>query len=240
MKYALAFIASFLLVASVTTVVRINAEDPPKTAKTKEDKPESKPKKDDKHKGHDMGKKTAEDDKKESKDGDKHKGHDMGKMGDKDDKKEGKEKSEWDADVKVDLKNKKDPVNKKEVGESTEHVVYHGFKVHFAEAKSIKKFKRRPIQYLVALSLEKTKDGEVKKVDPADFKDSPTIPDVCPMMGGDIFPDEDVYIFHRGYKIYFCCWNGCADKFLKDPSKHYATYGLKEKDGKLVAIEDKK
>ena len=56
----------------------------------------------------------------------------------------------------------------------------------------------------------------------------------CPIMGGEIDPEGDVFILHRGFKVYFCCWSGCADEFLEDPSKHYAHYGLEEKDGKLV------
>ena len=56
----------------------------------------------------------------------------------------------------------------------------------------------------------------------------------CAIMGGDIDPDGDVFILHRGFKVYFCCWSGCADEFMQDPSKHYAHYGLEEKDGKLV------
>ena len=218
MKYALAFIASFVLVAGLAAVVRVSASDAPiADAAPQEGKgsKEDTPKKDaeDPHKGHDMGGK--EDDAKD--DGDKE-----------------TVKPEWDGEVDTDLKNKNDPVSGKEVGESEHNVVYHGFKVHFAEEKSITKFKRRPIQYLASLELEKTTDGKVKKVDPADFKDPPIIPDTCPMMGGDIFADDGVYIFHRGYKIYFCCWNGCADDFLAAPSKHYAVYGLEEKDGKLV------
>ncbi|MBZ0135445.1 MAG: hypothetical protein K8I27_03600 [Planctomycetes bacterium] len=212
MKYALAFITSFVLVAGLTAVVRVSASDAPVAdAKPQEKKGTEK----------DPPKKDAEDP---------HKGHDMG------DNKEAK--PEWDGEVETDLKNKMDPVTDKGVGESEEHVVYHGFKVHFADEKSIKKFKRRPIQYLTPLELEKTTDGEVKKVDPADFKDPPVIPDTCPMMGGDIFADDGVYILHRGYKIYFCCWNGCADDFIADPSKHYAVYGLEEKDGKLIPKED--
>lgn len=221
MRYALAFIASFALVAGLTGYIRVQASDAPVAETQPQDHGEHKkedPKKDP-HEGHDMGGKKV--DAKED-----HSGHDMG---------EKKEAPEWDGEVQTDLANKKDPVSGDEIPEgAAHHVVYHGFKVHFADEKSIKKFKRRPIQYLVPLELEKTTDGKVKKVNPDDFKDPPVIPATCPMMGGDVFADDGVYIFHRGYKIYFCCWNGCADDFLKEASKHYAVYGLQEKDGKLV------
>ncbi|MCA8947208.1 MAG: hypothetical protein KDB29_13330, partial [Planctomycetes bacterium] len=164
MKYAFAFIASFILVAGLTAVVRVSASDAPIAdsipQEEKKDTKEDAPKKDakDPHHGHDMGDKKDNSGKDEKKD---------------------KEKSEWDGEVETDLKNEKDPVNGKEVGDSEHHVVFHGFKVHFADEKSIKKFKRRPIQFLTPLELEKTTDGEVKKVDPADFKDPPIIPDTC-------------------------------------------------------------
>lgn len=218
MKYALAFIASFILVAGLTAIVRVSASDAPiadASPQEKKDTEKDTPKKDakDPHHGHDMG--------------------DIKEDSDKDEEK-AEEKSEWGGEVETDLENEKDPVSDKEVGDGEHHVIYHGFKVHFADEKSIKKFKRRPIQFLTSLELEKTTDGDVKKVDPTDFKDPPVIPDTCPMMGGDVFAEDGVYILHRGYRIYFCCWNGCADDFLAESSKHYAAYGLEEKDGKLV------
>jgi YHS domain-containing protein len=217
MRYALAFIASFALVAGLTGFLRVQASDAP----VADTQPQE----------HDEPKKDAPNKADARKDA--HEGHDTGDT--KDDPK--KKESVWDGEVETDLANGKDPVTGGKVGDDHDnqaHVVYNGFRIHFADGNSIKKFKRRPIQYLVALELEKTTDGKVKKVNPDDFKDPPVIPATCPMMGGDIFADDGVYIFHRGYKIYFCCWSGCADDFLKEPSKHYAEYGLQEQDGKLV------
>jgi YHS domain-containing protein len=228
MRYALAFLASFAIVAGITAFARVSSADETvadATPQHKEEKKDDTPKKEDK-----------EGDKKDDMGG--HEGHDMGDKEEDGEKKEDAEKSEWGGEVKTDLKNETDPVSGDEVGDSEHHVVYHGFKVHFSEEKSIRKFKRRPIQFLATLELERTKDGEVNKVDPDDFKDPPIIPDTCPMMGGDIWVEDGVYIFHRGYKIYFCCWNGCADDFLAAPEKHYAVYGLEEKDGELVPKEE--
>ncbi|MCA8916697.1 MAG: hypothetical protein KDB90_14990 [Planctomycetes bacterium] len=223
MKYALAFIASFALVAATTAFVRVQAGEAPiadAAPQHHQDDAKEHPKKDDGHDGHDMGDKKDE-------------GHDAhGNDGDK--KEEKKEESEWDGEVKTDLKNETDPVSGDKIGEDAKHsVVYHGFKVHFSEDKSIAKFKRRPIQYCAALGLERTTEGEIKKVDPDEFKDPPTIAATCPIMGGDIVKEDGTYILHRGYRIYFCCWNGCWEKFLKEPSKYYGEYGLEEKDGKL-------
>jgi YHS domain-containing protein len=225
MKYALAFIASFALFAGVTSFIRVQASDAPVAETQPQDQDENKreaPKKgDDKkdaHDGHDMGEKKDDAKKDDAK---------------KDDAK--KETPEWDGEVETDLANKTDPVSGVEIPEGAQHyVVHHGFKVHFADEKSIKKFKRRPIQYFVPLELEKTTDGKVKKVNAEDFKDPPIIPATCPFMGGDISKDDGVYIFHRGYRIYFCCWNGCWEDFLKEPSEYYGEYGLVDKDGKLV------
>lgn len=224
MKYALAFLASFALLAGLTAFVRVQASDAP-VAKVdpqeKQDEPTKEAAKKDPHAGHNMG-----DKKEDAKD-------DTKKDDAKDDAR--KEDPEWGGDVKTDLANKEDPVSGDTIEANVDQsVVYHGFKVHFAEEKSIKKFKRRPIEFFVALKLELTKDGEVKQVDPADFKDTPVIPETCPLMGGDITTDDGVYIFHRGYKIYFCCWNGCWKDFLAEPAKYYGDYGLVEKDGKLT------
>jgi YHS domain-containing protein len=211
MRYALAFIASFAVLAGATAFVRVQAAEPPATQAEPQKEDQKKEEKEEKKDGHDMG-------------------------GKKDDAKE--EQPEWGGEVKTDLKNAKDPVTGKEIAERADHhVVYRGFKIRFEGESTLKRFKRRPVQYFVPLGLELTAKREVKKVNPEDFKDPPVIPATCPFMGGDIIKEDGVYMFHRGYRIYFCCWNGCWEDFLKDPAKHYGEYGLNEQDGKLVPKE---
>ncbi len=218
MRYALAFIASFAVLAGATAFVRVQAAEPPVA--------QADPKKEEK-----------KDERKEEKKEEKKDGHDGHHAGDKTDNAK-KEQPEWGGEVKTDLKNAKDPVSSKEIAQGVDHhVVYHGFKIRFEGESTLKRFKRRPVQYFVPLGLELTAEREVKKVNPEDFKDPPVIPATCPFMGGDIIKEDGVYMFHRGYRIYFCCWNGCWEDFLKDPARHYGEYGLQEKDGKLVSRE---
>ncbi|MHC4839562.1 MAG: hypothetical protein ACYTDT_01195 [Planctomycetota bacterium] len=216
MKYVLMFVTAFTLSAGIVAFARVSLGEPPRPDETAKEKPrDAKPEpKKDAHEGH--GKKESKPEETPEKKPEK--------------------KDIWADDVKVDLKNVTDPVSGDEIDDkSKRHVVFHGFKIFFNDAKTIKKFKRRPVQYLVPLELEMAKDRTVKQVKATDFTDPPVIPETCPMMGGDIFADEGVYMFHRGYKIYFCCWNGCATDFLDKPD--YAAYGLKEADGKLVSIK---
>lgn len=223
MRYALAFITSFTLLLGITTYARVQAGEPPiAEPQASGEKKEEPPKKEEK--------KPAED----------HSGQGKTEQA-KDDTKEEKKADPWGGEVKVDLKNAKDPVSGAEIAEDGKiEAVYKGYRVRFADEKSLKKFKRRPVEFFVPLELELTADGEVKQVKAADFKDPPIIPAKCPMMGGDIVAEDGCYMFHRGWRIYFCCWNGCWSDFLKEPTKYYAEYGLQEKDGKLVPLEEKK
>ncbi len=211
MKYALAFLAAFVVVATAVAVIRLNVSNS--------------------HADH--GNRATETD-----GADAHAGH-------KTDPPSGPGKPRQaghplDGAVRTDLKNKTDPVNGVTIGDDHDkhfHTVFHGFLIHFATDDTLARFKRRPTQFMQKLGLEQTSKGDVLKVDASSYRNPPVIPDVCPMMGGDVDPDGDVYILHRGWRIYFCCWMGCATDFLADPTPHYAVYGLTERDGKLVAKE---
>ncbi|MEE9311501.1 MAG: hypothetical protein V3V10_03715 [Planctomycetota bacterium] len=221
MKFIIMFVAAFALTAGVVAFARVSLGEPLEAEVAEIDIPEvrfeSKP--------------------------DEHSEHEHSELVENDKPAEPIEKPAepevvdiWADDVKINLKNANDPVNGEVVtAENRLTLIFHGFKVHLNAAKSVKRFKRRPIQYLVPLELEMLFDRTVKQVNPSDFIDPPIIPETCPMMGSEIEPEAGVFMFHRGYKIYFCCWNGCADEFLAVPE--YAAYGLKEQDGKLVPIE---
>lgn len=210
MKYLLSFIAAFAVMAGTTALVRVHSQGAGPEAKG------NAPAGDD-HAGHD--KKDA------------HSGHG----------KEAKEEKspEWDGKVKVDLKNKTDPVTGGAIGDDHDkhaHAVFHGFQIHFVDDKSVQRFKRHPRRYMQKLELEQTLDGSVVKVDASTYV-TPKLPEECPFCGMKIDADGDVYILHRGFKIFFGCWGGCDGKFLKDAAANYAHYGLVEKEGKLVKKE---
>jgi YHS domain-containing protein len=131
----------------------------------------------------------------------------------------------------VDLGNENDPVTGEKLDETKVTLEHKSWRIGFAKDESKKKFEKNPVRYYAKLSLEPGKD-KLTKVDASKYEKATA--EKCAIMGGDIDPDGEVYILHRGFKIYFCCWSGCADEFLKDPSKYYAHYGLEEKDGKLV------
>jgi len=133
----------------------------------------------------------------------------------------------------VDLKNTNDPVTLKPIEKpGVITVEYKGYRVHFETEATRAKFNRKSLKYLNSLSLEPRVDGSVKHVDAANWIDR--APDKCPFMeDSEIDPHGQVYLLHRGFKIFFCCWTGCGDGFMQDPSKVYDYYGLVEKDGKL-------
>lgn len=225
MKFVITFVAAFALTAGVVVFARVTFGEAPEAKDTAQasgrDGSDSKKPEDDEHAQHqqpDTEKPPVEPEEEPT------------------EKPPEEAKDFWADAVKVDLKNAKDPVNGKDITDDNRlTVVYDGFKVHLDSARSVKKFKRRPVEYLVPLELEMDADGTVKQVKPSDFIAPPIIPEACPMMGSDIDPEGEVFIFHRGYKIYFCCWSGCAGDFLAKPE--YAVYGLKDQDGKLVPIE---
>ena len=213
MKYVLSFVAAFALVAGATAIVRVQAGGPDEaTQMEKGNAP-----KDDDHSQH--GKK------------DEHSDH--GK-----DEKEEKSPG-WDGKVKVDLKNKTDPVTDAAIGDDHDkhaHAVFHGFQIHFTDDDSITRFKRHPKRYMQKLELEQTLEGGVVKVDASTYV-TPELPDECPFCAMKIDPDGEIYILHRGFRIYFGCWGGCDTKFLKDAAANYAHYGLIDKDNRLVKKE---
>jgi YHS domain-containing protein len=208
MKYLFAVLASLVLVAGLAN---LNAQD---------------------HSDH-MGKGHNDDHK--------HGDHDGHMDGDHDDHMDGDKKEEvkeWGGKVKTDLKNKKDPVGDKKIEDAdTFTAVWYGFKVHFADARGLKKFKRQPYRYSAKLGLSMDGLTDIKKVDPSKCKKAKS-PELCPFCSEEIDEKGDVYILHRGFKIYFGCWMGCWKKFLTEPSKYYDDYGLVEKDGKLMLKSD--
>lgn len=132
-----------------------------------------------------------------------------------------------------DLLNAKDPVTLKPIAEPGKITVdYKGYRVHFESEATRAKFNRKSLKYLNSLSLEPQVDGSVKLVDAANWVDCVT--ETCPLMeGSEVDPHGTVYLLHRGFKIFFCCWTGCGDGFMQDPAKYYDWYGLVEKDGRL-------
>lgn len=133
----------------------------------------------------------------------------------------------------VDLKNEKDPATLKPVATPAITVDYKGFRVHFESEKTRARFERKPLKYLNMLGLEPLVDGSVKQVDADSFE--PLVTETCPVMvDSEVDPHGTVYLLHRGFKFYFCCWTGCGDAFMQEPAKYYDWYGVVEKDGKLV------
>ncbi|MBX3473042.1 MAG: hypothetical protein KF754_01510 [Planctomycetes bacterium] len=133
----------------------------------------------------------------------------------------------------VDLKNELDPVTRKPVTEPGKvTVLYKGYRVHFASEATRERFNKKSLKYLNTLSLEPQVDGSVKLVDASNWVDCVT--ETCPLMeGSEVDPHGTVYLLHRGFKIFFCCWTGCGDGFMQEPAKYYDWYGLVEKDGRL-------
>ena len=220
MKYLFAVLASLVLVAGLAN---LSAQD---------------------HSDH-MGKEHKDDGHMDGDHGD-HMDGDHGDHGDHmdGDKKDGDKKDEvkeWDGEVKTDLKNEKDPTSDTKIEDADAFTaVWYGFKAHFADEKGLKKFKRRPYQYSAKLGLAMDGLTDIKKVDPADYKTAKS-PKMCPFCSSEIDESGDVYILHRGFKIYFGCWMGCPTEFLKNPGEYYEDYGLAEHDGKLMLkseIED--
>jgi YHS domain-containing protein len=135
----------------------------------------------------------------------------------------------------IDLKNEKDPVTLEPSKDVT--LEYKGYLVHFESESAKAKFEKKPIKFLNSLSLEPRVDGSVFLVDVSDYQDAVT--EFCPFMpDSEVDPHGSVYILHRGWKFYFCCWTGCGDYFMKNPAAAYGYYGLVERDGKLVKKEE--
>lgn len=59
------------------------------------------------------------------------------------------------------------------------HYVHAGRLIHFASAESVERFKSNPVQYLQRLELEPLTDGGVKKVDAETYR-TPPLPEQCP------------------------------------------------------------
>lgn len=141
-------------------------------------------------------------------------------------------KDKPEPEAAKELENANDPVSGKAAGDKPTVLEHKGWKIRFETEANRDKFLKKPIRYYATLSLEPTGDGKLLKVDPAGYEKA--APATCGIMGGDIDPDGDVFVLHRGFKVYFCCWSGCGDEFVANAAKYYDHYGLVEKDGKLV------
>ena len=140
------------------------------------------------------------------------------------------------AQTACDLRNTNDPVTGEAIDPARDFTeTNRGFIFHFASEEARKKFKKNPVRYFAKLSLEPHTDGTAAVVDATNWPKA--APPTCGVMGGDIDPEGDVLILHRGFKVFFCCWSGCADEFLQNPNLYYDHYGLVERDGKLVKKE---
>jgi YHS domain-containing protein len=137
------------------------------------------------------------------------------------------------------LDNPRDPVSAEPLDNLTTAPitrVTHGLRIRFANERSAARFMQEPIAFFAALDLELLPDGTVRHARDADALDPPIIPVTCPLMGGTIDRTAKVYLLHRGYRIYFCCWSGCWEDFLANPSAYYAAYGLREQAGSLTEL----
>lgn len=146
--------------------------------------------------------------------------------------KEGSKKEQPKSEPAKELENATDPISGKAVGDKPTVLEHKQWKVRFENEANRDKFLKKPIRYYAKLALEPAKDDKLLKVDASKYEKA--APATCGIMGGDIDPDGDVFILHRGFKVFFCCWSGCGDEFVADPAKYYDHYGLVEKDGKLV------
>ena len=213
MRYALAFLAAFALLAGVAAFLRVRggapaAENTPHVSEP--EPPHSEP--NDGKTGHEHA----------------------------DDKPESEPATPVPEGV-TDLKNGRDPVTGAAISDAAAFTeTWKGFLVHFADAASRDRHRQDPIRYSAKLDLAMEGPDDVKQVDPSTFRMS-VLPDECPFCGQELDPEGDVYILHRGFKIYFGCWMGCPTEFLKNPGEYYEDYGLAEHDGKLMLkseIED--
>ncbi|HRJ79280.1 MAG TPA: hypothetical protein PLF37_12290 [Planctomycetota bacterium] len=130
------------------------------------------------------------------------------------------------------LGNESDPVSGAKLEGTPVLLEHKHWQIGFASEDTRKRFEKNPMRYYAKLSLEPTTDGRLLQVDGSRYERA--LAADCPIMGGEIDPEGEVFILHRGFKIHFCCWSGCADEFLANAAKHYAHYGLIERDGKLV------
>lgn len=191
MKYAIGFLAAFVVVAVVVAALRFSGDgpefnEPPEEAAA-----------------HDHGDHNDHTDHADTDDDDHGQAHDDHGNHEADDAAD--DDPVWDGEVKLDLKNTVDPVSGDEVGadhDAHHHRVYHGFLIHFASEDTGANFHRMPIRYLAKLDLEPTVDGEVIKVDASSYE-TPDLPDECPFCGMALNEEGDVYILHRNFKIFF-------------------------------------
>lgn len=216
MKYVLGGLTSFAAMLLLVALIRasvLSQDGAPAPASNKAD-----------HAGHEQPPPKA----------DEHAGHKMSNTETKAPDREPEKAPEKPVEkpAAVDLGNATDPVTSAKLDDKKTVVEHKGWKIGFADEASSKKFLKNPTRYSAKLSLEIGADGKWTKVDASKYEKATA--ESCPIMGGDIDPEGDVFILHRGFKVYFCCWSGCPDEFLENPAKHYAHYGLVEKDGKLV------
>jgi len=137
------------------------------------------------------------------------------------------------------LNNTNDPVTRKPLpplGPDDKPITldFRGFQIRFADALTRWRFEGAPLRYLHQLNLEPHPDGSISQIDPSGYLAA--VPETCPMMGSAVDPFGSVYVLHRGWKIYFCCWTGCGDQFMQDPVKWYPDYQLKEQPGEALLV----
>lgn len=135
----------------------------------------------------------------------------------------------------VELENDLDPVSLNPVDKVV--LSYKGFVIRFENDRTRERFRRKPIKYLNQLSLEPQVNGTVVQVNAATYQDAVT--ELCPFMPeSEVDPHGTVYLLHRGWRFYFCCWTGCGDQFMQNPALWYDYYGLKDRAGSLVRVRE--
>jgi hypothetical protein len=135
------------------------------------------------------------------------------------------------------LNNTLDPITGRVIGSDPILLDYYGFQIRFADERSVAEFRNNEFRFLCRLSLEYLGPSSVKFVNAASFPIRRV--ETCFSMGGEIDYSDDVFLLHRGYKFYFCCWppHGCGQDFLDNPGEAYGHYGLRDEGGTLVEID---
>ncbi len=130
-----------------------------------------------------------------------------------------------EASALVVLDNPNDPVTGAAVPEGEGLTLdFRGYQIRFEDAVSRWTFEGTPLNYMNRLSLEPHVDGTVTRVDAAAYRVAKA--QRCAVTSSQVDPLGSIYVLHRGWKVYFCCWGGCGDSFMEDPAAAYAHYGL--------------
>jgi hypothetical protein len=102
----------------------------------------------------------------------------------------------------AELGNTLDPTSGAPLGAAPLSVQHKGWRIGLADEAGKTRFLKNPIRYYAKLSLEPVTGGNPIKVDGSKYEKA--LAEICPVMGNEIDPDADVFIFHRGWKVYFC------------------------------------